>query len=112
MEHQLAPFVAQRLTQDPHAAVRLSAARVLGTLTSSADVAVPALIEALQERDGGVRLTAAASLGRFGTAAASAVPALQAALNDPNPQVRTNAAQTLQAIQDAQHASVDDGPRT
>ncbi len=99
LEGSFAPFLARVLGEDSHAAVRMSAARVLGMLTNSPMVAVPALTKALQDRDGGVRFTASASLGRFGPAATSAIDSLQAALNDSNPQVRLDAARALRSIQ-------------
>jgi hypothetical protein len=99
LEGSCAPFLARMLGEDSHAAVRMSAARVLGTLTNSVTLAVPALSKGLQDRDGGVRLTASASLGRFGQAAASAIVSLQVALNDTNPQVRLEAARALRSIQ-------------
>jgi len=109
LERHYAPFLAQRLAQDSHAAVRMSAARVLGTLTNSGAVAVPALAQALQDRDGGVRRTASTSLGQFGPAATSAVVSLRAALNDPNPQVRVDAARALRSIQGTEGTGDEEG---
>jgi hypothetical protein len=102
LEQQCARFLAQRLGEESEAAVRMSAARVLGTLSHSAAVAVPALTKALQDRDGGVRFTASTSVGQFGSAASSAIVSLQALLNDANPQVRLDAARALRSIQDTE----------
>jgi hypothetical protein len=99
LEQHCAAFLAQRLGEDSHAGVRMSAARVLGMLSNSPAVAVPALTKALQDRDGGVRFTASTSLGQFGSAATTAIVSLQAALNDANPQVRLDAARALRSIQ-------------
>jgi hypothetical protein len=101
LEPQLAPFLAKIMSEDSHAAARMAAARLLGKLTNSAAIVVPALTRALEHKDGGVRFTAAGSLEQFGAAAASAIPSLQVALNDGSPQVRTSAAQALRIIQQA-----------
>lgn len=99
LEPLLAPFLAKIMSEDSEAAARMAAARLLGKLTNSAAIVVPALTRALAHKDGGVRFTAASSLEQFGAAAASAIPSLQAALNDGHPQVRINAAQALRIIQ-------------
>lgn len=101
LQGDFAPVLAQQLKDDSSAAARMSAARVLGKLTNAAAVAVPALIGAMQGRDGGARMVAAESLGYFGPGALSAVPSLEAALNDQDPQVRINAANALRLIQGA-----------
>ena len=60
--------------------------------------AVPALIEALRDDDGGVRAGAAAALGEIGPAAAAAVPALTEALRDAKGEVRVRVAGALGEI--------------
>lgn len=65
LERYYAPFLAEQLNHDSHSAVRMSIAQVLGKLTNSATVVVPALTKALQDRDGGVRLSATQSLAHF-----------------------------------------------
>jgi HEAT repeat protein len=60
--------------------------------------AVPALIEALKDRDGYVRRNAAGALGIIGRDAKAAVPALNEALNDKNRDVRESAAWALEEI--------------
>ena len=49
---------------------------------------VPALIEALKDKDGDVRRSAALGLGSFGEQAKDAIPALQAAQHDRDARVR------------------------
>lgn len=60
--------------------------------------AVPALVEALGDRNVQVRRQAALALGRIGPDAEQAVPALSAALGDGDEQVRRNAARALGQI--------------
>jgi hypothetical protein len=59
---------------------------------------MPALIEALKDKDGGARVYAALGLGNIGTEAKAAVPALAEALNDEDGSVRVYAAQALKKI--------------
>lgn len=108
LEPHCASFLARRLDEDSHAAVRMSAARMLGRLTNAATVAVPALTKALQDRDGGVRFTVSTSLGQFGSSATSAIVPLQGALNDANPQVRLDATRALRSIQ-GREGTTDEG---
>jgi hypothetical protein len=110
LEPQLAPFLAKIMSEDSHAAARMAAAQLLGKLTNSAAIVVPALTQALAHQDGGVRFTAAGSLEQFGAAAVSAIPSLQVALNDGSPQVRTSAAQALRIIQQATGVGADSQP--
>jgi hypothetical protein len=100
-ENGLVRFVAKQLDQDSHSAVRMSAARNLGASANGADVAIPSLIKALEDRDGGVRFTACESLEQFGDAAISALAPLETLLNDRGRQVRFNASRALQAIKAA-----------
>ena len=60
--------------------------------------AVPALVEALKDKDSGVRERAAMALGRIGPEAKSAVSALIEALKDKNSGVRERAAMGLGEI--------------
>lgn len=101
LEPQFAPFLVRVMSEDSHASARMAAARLLGKLTNSAAIVVPALTRALAHHDAGVRFGAASSLEQFGAAAASAIPSLQVAVNDGHPQVRLNAAQALRIIQQA-----------
>jgi hypothetical protein len=70
----------------------------LGDLHREPDVAVPALIQCLQNSNFYVRENAAAALGRFGGEAKSAVPALTKALEDSDSSVRRHAAAALKRI--------------
>jgi HEAT repeat protein len=63
-----------------------------------ADVAVSALIEALQDKDWQVQVVAAYTLGRFGSEAKSAIPALSKAIKAENADVRFVAAKALGEI--------------
>ena len=74
------------------------AARILGELHRDPDVAIPALIRALQSDDGYLRYNAAAALGKFGSQAKAAVPALTKALQDSDAQVRRQAAAAINRI--------------
>ncbi|HUA67319.1 MAG TPA: HEAT repeat domain-containing protein, partial [Candidatus Saccharimonadales bacterium] len=71
---------------------------MLGELHRDPEVAVPALIQALQSSSGYVRANAADSLGRFGGQAETAIPALTKALGDSDAGVRRQAAAALKRI--------------
>jgi HEAT repeat protein len=73
--------------------VRAEAAWQLGQM--GATDAVPALIQALEDRESSVRANAAASLWKLGDVSRPAMPALRRALNDPHPGVISNAAGAL-----------------
>ena len=77
--------------------VRRTVVESLGII-GNADVAVPALIDALGDEDSQTRFTTAAALTRLGAAAAEAVPALVKALNDEDRYVRANAVDALRHI--------------
>jgi HEAT repeat protein len=65
--------------------LRRTAAYELGRIGAlETDAAVPALIDALNDEDGGVRLVAAKALENIGPAAAAAIPALTAWLSGEN----------------------------
>lgn len=100
-EHGLYRFHAKQLVEDPHSVVRMSAARNLRASSKGGEVAIPALIKALDDREAGVRFEACQSLGQFGPAAASALGRLEALLSDSNADVRYHAAQALQTIKAA-----------
>jgi len=57
---------------------RIIAVRTLPTRKADAAQIVPALIEALKDKDGDVRVSAAIGLGSFGEQAKDAIPALEA----------------------------------
>src|SRR5579883_3275751 len=98
-----------RALQSRDAAERLSAARDLGRLGASArDVAVPALIAALQDPEAEVRVAAAVGLGQVASGPAevrAAVRALTVALEDGEPSVRMSSAHALGAIASAYRAA-------
>lgn len=71
---------------------------MLGQLHREPDVAVPVLIQSLQNPDAYVRGNAAAALGRFGGQARSAVPALTRSLEDSDHGIRRQAAAALKRI--------------
>jgi len=97
LEHHFAVFLAERLANENYNGVLAAACRTLGTLTNSTDVAVPALVHALERKH--QNLFPIMALKQFGPAAISAVGPIQDALTDSNPYVRTNAALALIAIQ-------------
>lgn len=77
---------------------RLAAIEALGELGSAAETAVPALMEALNDRTPEIRSQAARTLGSIGEKAKAAVPELVAALKDPNEGVRISAANALSGM--------------
>jgi len=80
---------------------RIMAVRLLPERKRDAAQVIPALIEALKDRDGDVRRSAAIGLGSFGEQARDAIPALQAALGDRDARVRGSAATALTRIDPA-----------
>jgi HEAT repeat protein len=78
---------------------RIIAARLLQHREEAAAKVVPALIKALQGKQGGdVRWSAAIGLGYFGEQAKEAIPALQAAQHDRDARVREAAGVALSRI--------------
>ncbi len=77
---------------------RTIAVRTLPQRTGDAAQVVPALIEALKDRDGDIRRSAALGLGSFGEQARDAIPALQAARRDRDARVREAAGIALSRI--------------
>lgn len=71
---------------------------MLGALHREPGIAVPVLIQCLQNADTYIRQNAAAALGKFGGQAKSAIPALQKALGDSDAHVRNQAATALKLI--------------
>jgi HEAT repeat protein len=95
---------ATQLTDDLKSAnspTRLHAVHALQEKQKDVQVAVPALVGALEDEDPFVRRDAARALGKFGGAAREAVPALVAHLQDREPGVRKAATQALQKIDPA-----------
>jgi RNA polymerase sigma factor (sigma-70 family) len=77
------------------------AATLLGELHREPDVAVPALIQALQSDDNYLRERSATALGKFGSQAKPAVSALTKALEDSDANVRRQVAKSLKLINSA-----------
>ncbi len=79
--------------------LKSTAARRLGEIQAYPDLAVPALIEALSDKEALVRFESARALAKFGSAAISAVPALKQATDDLDRNVRAGASYALKQIQ-------------
>ena len=82
---------------------RLIAVRLLPQHKGDATKVVPALIEALKDKENDVRLSAAIGLGYFGEQAKDAIPALEAAQQDRDARIREAAGIALSRI-DPSHA--------
>jgi HEAT repeat protein len=78
---------------------RIKAVRLLPQRKEDAAQIVPALIEALKDKEGDVRWSAAIGLGSFGEQARDAIPALQAAQRDSDARVREAAGVALSRIE-------------
>lgn len=90
---------------------RIVAVRTLPNRKGEAAQVVPALIEALKDKEADVRRSAAIGLGTFGEQANDAVPALQAALTDPDARVREAAAKALTRIAPAKFPTPPKAPK-
>jgi HEAT repeat protein len=90
----------------PDAEQRAHAAMILGLMGPEAQVAVPALVEALRDDDPRVRRVIIAALVEIGPAARAAVPALVITLQDRCELVRRRAAQELAEIGPAARPAV------
>ena len=77
---------------------RIIAVRLLPQRKGDAAKVVPALIEALKDKEGDIRWSAAIGLGSFGEQAKDAIPALQAAQRDRDARVREAAGVALSRI--------------
>jgi HEAT repeat protein len=77
---------------------RLIAVRLLPQRKGDAARIVPALIEAVKDKDGDIRWSAAIGLGYFGEQARDAIPSLQAAQRDRDARVREAAGVALSRI--------------
>lgn len=78
---------------------RHSAVRLLPQRKGDAAQIIPALIEALKDKEGEVRRSAALGLGSFGDKAKSAIPDLQKGTEDPDARVREAARTALAKIE-------------
>jgi HEAT repeat protein len=91
--------IAIQALRDHDRDVRQQAAAFLGARGPDAAVAVPVLIQALQDQDSLLRVHAALALTYISPADASvAAPVVQAAVNDPDPVVHIQAVMTLARI--------------
>ena len=77
---------------------RLIAVRLLPQRKGDADQVIPALGEALKDKESDIRLSAAIGLGYFGDQAKETVPALQTAQRDRDARVREAAGVALSRI--------------
>jgi HEAT repeat protein len=77
---------------------RIIAVRTLPQRKGDAAQVVPALIEALKDKQSDIRRGAAIGLGSFGEQAKDAIPALQAAQRDRDARVREAAGKALSRI--------------
>jgi HEAT repeat protein len=82
----------------PQERERIIAVRLLPQRKGDAAQVVPALIEALKDKQGDMRWSAAIGLGYFGEQARDAIPALQAAQRDRDARVREAAGVALSRI--------------
>jgi HEAT repeat protein len=84
--------------KSPQEKERTIAVRTLAQRRGDAARVVPALIEALKDKEGDIRLSAAIGLGSFGEQAKEAIPALQEAQSDRDARVRMAAGKALSRI--------------
>ncbi|MBN1672353.1 MAG: HEAT repeat domain-containing protein [Kiritimatiellae bacterium] len=89
------PALVDALRRDPDSEVRSESARALANFASAPDRIVPALAEALGDKDDRVRAHGSATLAKVGE---PAVPALLKALEHPLPKARVWAARALGKI--------------
>ncbi|MBN9118934.1 MAG: HEAT repeat domain-containing protein [Planctomycetes bacterium] len=89
---------------------RMVAVRTLPDRKGDAAQVVPALIEALKDKEADVRRSAAIGLGTFGEQAKDAIPALQTVLNDPDARVREAAGKALTRIDPAKFPTPPKSP--
>jgi HEAT repeat protein len=102
-EKAAAPLLIEALngpkTNDDYLDVRRRAAEALGQLGPAGKVAVPALMEALNDKKYfDIRAAAATALGQIGPDAKAAIAALTAALKDKDESVRRAAAEAIKKI--------------
>jgi HEAT repeat protein len=90
---------------------RVVAARLLQHRKSDAAKVVPALVDALKDKDSDVRWSAAIGLGYFGDQANDAIPALQGAQHDRDARVREAAGVALSRIDPAKFPLPANQPR-
>ena len=84
--------------KSPRQRDRIIAARLLAQRKGEAAQVVPALVEALKDKENDIRLSAAIGLGYFGEQAKDAIPALQTAQRDRDARIREAASKALSRI--------------
>jgi HEAT repeat protein len=84
--------------KSPQERDRLIAVRLLPERKGDATKIVPALMEALKDKEGDIRRSAAIGLGSFGEQAKDAIPALKTAQDDRDARVREAAGTALARI--------------
>ena len=89
---------------DAKADARREIIDLMGKLDGHPDLALPALIQSLDDPDAGVRGRAAYGLSRFAANAGTTVGPLRKLLADPSPEVRWAATNTLEFLVDEQTA--------
>lgn len=89
------PKLAEIVRTDPNELVRSAAARALGDIAASPDVAIPALAESLRKDSDAVCRDAVAALEQMGVAARGALPEVIRLLDSKNPTLRMPAVRTL-----------------
>lgn len=92
------PFLIQNLKTEKNKFIKCSVAGLIGHLGPKAALAVPALIEALQDKDYRVRANAALTLSKIGSKADFATPALMKAMEDGNHNVKFHAISAIGSI--------------
>ena len=97
--------------KSPKERERIIAVRTLPQRKGEAERVVPALIEALKDRNGDVRWSAAIGLGSLGESAEEAIPALQAAHRDRDVRVREAAGVALSRIDPTRFTTPSKEPR-
>jgi HEAT repeat protein len=97
--------------KSPQEKDRLIAVRLLGQRKGDAPAVVPALIEALTDKEGDIRRSAAIGLGGLGESAKEAVSALRAAQKDRDARVREAATMALSRIDPGRFPAPSKGPR-
>lgn len=84
---------------------KLKAVRLLPEHEGDAATVIPALIEALTDKEGHVRRSAAIGLGGFGERAKDAIPALQTLQRDRDVRIREAASNALTRIDPAKFSA-------
>ncbi len=87
--------------KSPQEKDRIIAVRLLPQRKGDAARTIPALIEALKDKENDVRWSAAIGLGTLGEQARDAIPALQEALRDRDARIREAAGVALSRIDPA-----------